>query len=88
MSNERETLADIERDIRDRADCAERHGDRETHNDGVAMLMRSIADRIKAAARRVYDEIDSAVCGIECADSTDIDAVRSALDNTIGGCYE
>ena len=48
----RETLADIERDLRDRADCAERHGDRETHNDGVAMLLRSIADRIEAAAKR------------------------------------
>lgn len=46
------TLSDIERDIRDRADCAERNGDRETHNDGVAMLLRSIADRIKAAAKR------------------------------------
>ncbi len=43
-----ESLSDIERDLRDRADCAERHGDRETHNDGVATLLRSIADRIKA----------------------------------------
>ena len=47
-SEKRETLADIERDLRDRADCAERHGDRETHNDGVAMFLRSIADRIEA----------------------------------------
>ena len=43
-----ESLSDIERDLRDRADCAERHGDRETHNDGVATLLRSIADRIEA----------------------------------------
>ena len=43
-----EELSDIERDLRDRADCAERHGDRETHNDGVAMFLRSIADRIEA----------------------------------------
>ena len=52
MSNKPETSADIERDLRDRADCAERHGDRETHNDGVATLLRSIADRIKAASKR------------------------------------
>ena len=47
-----ETLSDIERDLRDRADCAERHGDRETHNEAVAALLRSIADRIEAARRR------------------------------------
>ncbi len=46
--SERETLADIVADLRGRADCAERHGDRETHNDGVATLLRSIADRIEA----------------------------------------
>ena len=46
----RETPMDIARDLRDRADCAERHGDRETHNDGVAMLLRAFADRIKDAA--------------------------------------
>ena len=46
--SERETLADIVADLRGRADCAERHGDRETHNDGVAMFLRSIADRIEA----------------------------------------
>ena len=44
----RETLTDIVADLRGRADCAERHGDRETHNDGVATLLRSIADRIEA----------------------------------------
>ena len=43
-----ESLSDIVSDIRNRADCAERHGDRETHNDGVATLLRSIADRIEA----------------------------------------
>ena len=47
-SEKRETLADIVADLRGRADCAERHGDRETHNDGVAMFLRSIADRIEA----------------------------------------
>ena len=47
-----ESLSDIERDLRDRADCVERHGDRETHNDGVAMLLRSIADRIEAVRNK------------------------------------
>lgn len=43
-----ESLSDIERDLRDRADCAERYGDREIHNDCVVMFLRSIADRIEA----------------------------------------
>lgn len=84
----RETVADIVADIRERAENAMRNGERLVHNEAVAMLLRSIADRIEAAARRAYAEIDSAVCGIECADSIDIDAVRAALDNTIGESYE
>ena len=44
------SLRDIEEDIRERASVAERHGDGTTHNDGVAMLLRSLADRIKDAA--------------------------------------
>jgi len=45
-----EKLSDIEADIRERADCAERNGEGTTHNDGVAMLLRAFADRIKDAA--------------------------------------
>lgn len=56
-----ESLSDIERDLRDRADCAERYGDRETHNDGVATLLRSIADRIEAVAKR-----DAAIHAMTC----------------------
>ena len=45
-----ETLADIVSDIRERADNAMRHGgEATTHNDGVAMLLRSIADRLEEA---------------------------------------
>ena len=45
-----ETLADIVSDIRERADNAMRHGgESTTHNDGVAMLLRSIADRLEEA---------------------------------------
>lgn len=51
-NRERETLADIAADIRDRAVVADRHGDRETSNESVAALLRDIANRIEAAARR------------------------------------
>ena len=46
------------------------------------------ADRIEAAARRAYNQIDSAVCGIEDAASCEIDHVRKAMDETIGDYYE
>ena len=46
-----EKLSDIEADIRERADCAERNGEGTTHNDGVALLLRSIADRMCEARK-------------------------------------
>ena len=49
---EHETLDGIVADVRKRADCAESHGEGVTHNDGVAALLRSIAQRIMAATLR------------------------------------
>ena len=48
----RETLADIAADIRDRAVVADRYGEAETSNESVAALLRDIANRIEAAAKR------------------------------------
>jgi hypothetical protein len=53
-----------------------------------AKMRKSFANRIEAAARRAYNEIDSAVCGIEDATSGEIGAVRKVMDETIGDHYE
>lgn len=89
MSDEKqETLADIVADIRERAENAIRKGERLVHNEAVAMLLRSIADRMEATAKRAYEEIDKAVTGIEDASSSEIDAVRKEMERTIGDYYE
>ena len=46
------------------------------------------ADRIEAAAKRAYNEIDSAVCSIEDAASSEITAVCKAMERTLGDYYE
>lgn len=51
-----ESSAEIISDIRERADTAERHGEHQTRNDGVAMLLRSIADRLEAALKREHSQ--------------------------------
>ena len=53
----RETVADIVADIRERAENAMRNGERLVHNEAVAMLLRSIADRIEAAWKRESDRL-------------------------------
>ena len=50
--------------------------------------LKELADRLEAAARRAYNKIDSAVCGIEDASSCEIDYVRKTMENTIGDYYE
>lgn len=60
-----ESSAEIISDIRERADTAERHGEHQTHNDGVAMLLRSIADRIEAAWKREHEELDKRISDLE-----------------------
>ena len=52
MAQERETVADIVADIRERAYNATRHGERTTENYAVSELLKSIADRIEAAWKR------------------------------------
>ena len=54
----------------------------------TAEYLRRLLDRIEAAAKRAYNDIDSAVCGIEDASHYDIDGVRMAMDKTIGDYYE
>ena len=88
MGENSEALADIVEDILGRADCAELHEDQVTHNDELAMLLRSIADRVEAACRNAYNSIDSAVCAIEDASSDEVTNVRRAMERTIGEYYE
>lgn len=47
-----------------------------------------LADRLEATAKRVYEEIDKAVTGIEDASSSEIDDVRKVMERTIGDYYE
>ena len=77
MASESETIADIVAEMR--------------ANSAVGVKSVSAdyyAGRIEAAARRAYNEIDRAVCGVERASSLDIDNVRTAMDETIGGYCE
>lgn len=50
--------------------------------------LSEIADALEGVAKRAYNEIDKAVCGIDEASHFDIDDVRRAMDNTIGEYYE
>lgn len=61
----RESLADIAADIRKRADVAESHGDEHlTSGHAFGLLLRSIADRIDAAAD--LQEADALFTGAFC----------------------
>ena len=51
-------------------------------------VLKSYANRLEAIAKRAYNDIDKAVCGIEDASHFDIDDVREAMDKTIGDYYE
>ena len=77
--SENETIADIVAQIRAVAHI-------QTADTPRSVLQ--FADRIEAAARRAYNKIDSSVCGIDSATSSDIDDVRKAMDKTIGDYYE
>jgi hypothetical protein len=83
-----ETLTDIAADIRDRAVVADRHGEAETSNESVAALLRDIANRIDAAARRERDAaslraIHAVEIAIRDAAPGNAAAVRKALEDTL-----
>lgn len=94
------TLADIAKELRRQSD--EEHASatklRRTDDDvdfaiascyaEDAKYLSQIADRIEAVAKRAYNAIDKAVCGIEDASHYDIDGVRMAMEKTIGDYYE
>lgn len=88
MAETTKTLAEIVADIRERADSIPQIHSFATHNDSMALLLRSIADQIEATAKRAYNEIDKTVCFIEAASCFDIDDVRKAMESTIGEYYE
>lgn len=78
-----ETIAEIVAEMRELA------ADIEAGNAVVGQTVwRNYADRIEAVAKRAYNNIDSAVCGIEDVSHYDIDGVRMAMDKTIGDYYE
>lgn len=58
------------------------------HSCALNKILQCHADLIEAVARRAYNEIDSAVCSIEDAASSEIDAVRKAMERTLGDYYE
>lgn len=83
MSAENETISDIVAEIRSN------EGDMyDTTITMFAEEFHELADRLEAVAIRAYNEIDSAVCGIDNASHYDIDDVRKAMDATIGDYYE
>ena len=83
MADTQETIADIIAEMR-----------RGTRLPGywrscdVNEILQYHADRIEAAAKRAYNDIDSIVCGIEGISHYDIDDVRKAMEKTIGDYYE
>ena len=58
------------------------------HSCALNKILQYHADRIEAVARRAYNGIDSAVCSIEDAASSEIDAVRKVMEKTLGDYYE
>lgn len=89
MSDEKqETIADIAAEMRLKAEHFEKASSLMVSESALALFLYPLIDRIEAAARRAYNQIDSAVCGIEAATSSDIDDVRKAMDETIGDYYE
>ncbi len=82
-----ETIADIVAEMRELAEKL-RRGTPSLDDIEAAVSLEFDADRVEAAARMAYNKIDSAVCGIEAATSSDIDDVRKAMDETIGEYYE
>lgn len=92
-----ETLDGIVVDILDRAVVADRHGARETSNESVAALLRDIANRIKAAAKRERETAD--LRAIHAAEMAERDtrrelapgstaALREALDGMLKASQE
>lgn len=82
--NTNETMADIIAEYRADADAM----DKGELYQPTTQYLRILLDRIEASARRAYNQIDSAVCGIEDAASCEIDYVRREMENTIGDYYE
>ena len=76
----KETLADIVAEMR--------HGFNRSWHEINREWAHGLADRIEAAAKRAYHDLDINVCALNGVNSCEIDAVREALDITLGGYYE
>lgn len=65
---------------------------KETIKDIAANLRRyvlpSVADKLDAIAKRLYSEIDTAICSIDEASNTDIENIRKIMDENLGDYYE
>lgn len=77
-TNDNDTLEKVIAEMRNRSS-----------GDGwLQTVLKAYANRLEAIAKRAYNDIDKAVCGIEDASNYDIDDVRIAMDKTIGDYYE
>lgn len=86
----RETVADIVAAMRAMARVSETFVDRfsnpclRTMTEMEAKMRKSLADRIEAAARRAYNEIDRAVRETGRVNAEGVELIRTAMNNTIG----
>lgn len=89
----RETVADIVAVLRR---IAQYYEDKAARSEGLlreffelsADNHRILANRIDAAARRAYNEIDRAVRETGRVNAEGVELIRTAMDNTIGGYCE
>ena len=56
--------------------------------DPIRSYLSRLADRIDELASSAYNRIDTEVCGIDDASHSDIDDVRSIMEETLGDYYE
>lgn len=101
IARSRETFADIVADLRKCAqigtDSAERIKDKNL-SDALKTqteiyktqteIYSILADRLEAAARRAYNEIDRAVRETGRVNAEGVELIRTAMDETIGGYCE
>lgn len=83
---QRETVADILADVRERAENAMRNGERLVHNEVVANMLTFVADRIEAAWKR--DEERAVEHATRHAEAVARDNCRDCVHNPNGKNYK
>lgn len=54
----------------------------------TTQYLRMLLERVEAACRRAYDEIEAAVCSLVGISYSAEDFIRERMDKTIGDYYE